>query len=794
MKGSQNPLVSDFYTQRRGTIFSMFEARWRARDSRAVIEIARRFRASEYHIDFVHAHARNRGTWDIRELRDKYEEFVGDRPLLEDLGGRDSGEFLAFIEKRRDPHEALEVPVKGPVIVVGRPESFYAYDKGRSEFRRLIDATGYPQHRFQFASSDFLAPTVPPSDNPLYRHIIDRRNGMVHEHVQTPETITDFALIYCARVPDFYTHNRLVTIVAGTGTVGTLGATKLIMDHGELLRRCPELGRGFAANPRWPIEILLHVESSAGGGRPHEQIWDVSLKDVRMPVPVSVGCVKYGGRESPWSILSDFQDKPASEAEPIDLIEYWHPPDLPLSERLVGKPEGRFVTEVLKQIRDAACDLHPVLILGESGVGKEVVARLLFLYNVLWRRITPQGAAATGPRLELQKRILKEVWSEYKAIEEPIFQAVNCGAVDPSLMNSQLFGHCKGGYTDASSDRAGAFLAAGVGTVFLDELHTLDLHHQAALLRAIQEREVSPVGIDTPIPYCCRVVAASNEAEIKSLADQGKFRGDLLNRFRHVIQIPPLNERLEDAVAYAVQCRHARKNDGKAGPALIEMGEAEIRRLLAQDYARKNFRLVASLTSGVSTSNHESWRGPEDQRVFHFKAEFPGGADSFRGRDLNAIASRLKGPAEGVPCLDDGTVKRVFDWLWACIYPSKTSKESSQPAGPPKGKTQRGKSTTPQAEDFDRNLARWFLREVAREHQWASQRGTLEGLAATLPRHSDTLASWQALLLLLKDFFEPHETSELFGGAAETAIQAIGGARLEPPHEPARKTGPKANL
>jgi transcriptional regulator with PAS, ATPase and Fis domain len=152
-----------------------------------------------------------------------------------------------------------------------------------------------------------------------------------------------------------------------------------------------------------------------------------------------------------------------------------------------------------------------VLIQGESGTGKEVLARYIH-------------AQAKGER----------------------FLAVNCAAIPNDLLENQLFGHRKGAFTGADRDSPGVFVHAGEGTVFLDEIAELPLATQAKLLRAIEQKEVMPVGASEPIRVEARIIAATN----KSLAERVEgalFRDDLFYRLNVVtLKLPPLRDRRED--------------------------------------------------------------------------------------------------------------------------------------------------------------------------------------------------------------------------------------------------------
>ena len=128
---------------------------------------------------------------------------------------------------------------------------------------------------------------------------------------------------------------------------------------------------------------------------------------------------------------------------------------------------------------------------------------------------------------------------------------VDMGAITESLFESELFGHKKGSFTDAHTDRAGKFEAAHEGTLFLDEIGNLPYHLQSKLLTAIQSRSVVRVGSNEPIPVNIRLICATN-CDLEEMVAKGKFREDLLYRINTIhIEIPPLRERKEDIIPLA---------------------------------------------------------------------------------------------------------------------------------------------------------------------------------------------------------------------------------------------------
>lgn len=183
-----------------------------------------------------------------------------------------------------------------------------------------------------------------------------------------------------------------------------------------------------------------------------------------------------------------------------------------LGELLIHSEKMR---QVARTVRKVAAFKTTVLVLGESGVGKEGVSRA----------IHTGSPRADGP-----------------------FVAVNCGAIPEPLLESELFGHVKGAFTDASTDKRGLFEEAQRGTLFLDEIGELPPPLQVKLLRALQEEEIRRVGGNRSIRVDVRVVAATSR-DLASMVDDGTFRQDLYYRLNVMpIELPPLRERKDDIV------------------------------------------------------------------------------------------------------------------------------------------------------------------------------------------------------------------------------------------------------
>lgn len=216
-------------------------------------------------------------------------------------------------------------------------------------------------------------------------------------------------------------------------------------------------------------------------------------------------------------------------------------------EGMVGTSQA--MQKVFDTLSRVAGSDSTVLITGESGTGKELAARALHA----------RSARSQKP-----------------------FLAINCAAIPEALLESELFGHAKGAFTDARADRPGLFAKAHGGTLFLDEVGEMPLSMQVKLLRALQERAVRPVGSEREVPFEARLLAATNrdlEAEVAA----GRFRSDLFFRI-HVIELvlPPLRARGSDVLllASALVARHA----GRIGRPSLRLSHDAAERLLAYEW------------------------------------------------------------------------------------------------------------------------------------------------------------------------------------------------------------------
>jgi transcriptional regulator with GAF, ATPase, and Fis domain len=223
--------------------------------------------------------------------------------------------------------------------------------------------------------------------------------------------------------------------------------------------------------------------------------------------------------------LRDIKDDLAEDNEDLHLA-YSELHDT----EIVGSKTG--LRRIMTSVRQVAGMDCTVLVLGETGVGKEVIARALHNFSV--RKDKP-------------------------------FISLNCGAIPEKLIDSELFGHERGAFTGAESSRKGFFERAGSGTIFLDEIGELPLPAQVRLLRVIQEMTIERVGGTAPIPVGARIIAATNR-NLKQMVDTGTFRGDLWYRLNvFPLTVPALRDRKEDIPELVLHFIRKKSNEMKLG-------------------------------------------------------------------------------------------------------------------------------------------------------------------------------------------------------------------------------------
>ncbi|MBZ0116738.1 MAG: sigma-54 dependent transcriptional regulator, partial [Sandaracinaceae bacterium] len=235
---------------------------------------------------------------------------------------------------------------------------------------------------------------------------------------------------------------------------------------------------------------------------------------------------------------------------------------------LLGESEPmRQLFDLLERI---APSISTVLISGESGTGKELVARALH----------DRGPRRNGP-----------------------FVAINCAALPEPLLESELFGHARGAFTDARASRAGLLVQADRGTLFLDEVGEMPLSMQAKLLRVLQDRAVRPVGGESEIPFDARIVAATNR-DLAQSVEQGQFREDLYFRLAVIpIDLPPLRSRGNDVLLLAQHLLE--RFAARAGKSIGGIDPEAARRLLSYRWPGNVRELANSVERAVALAHHD---------------------------------------------------------------------------------------------------------------------------------------------------------------------------------------------
>ena len=305
------------------------------------------------------------------------------------------------------------------------------------------------------------------------------------------------------------------------------------------------LNTWFAKNswdPIWVSKVELAKQEFLNSS------FDLVLSDLRLPDGdgiIFLTWMRENKIMTPFIIMTSYSDvQTAVLAMKLGAFDYLQKPinptvlqqkiEMAMSQQIVvenkteeSKPKTKKKTETPKVVKGKSAVMQrlysyidlvaptkmSVLILGESGTGKEYIARMI--HENSNRKSAP-------------------------------FVAVDCGSLSMELAPSELFGHKKGSFTSAISDKTGVFVEANGGTVFLDEVGNLSYEVQKQLLRALQEQKVRPVGSATDIKVDVRIIAATNE-DLEKAIEEGRFRQDLYHRINEFsVNVPPLRERLED--------------------------------------------------------------------------------------------------------------------------------------------------------------------------------------------------------------------------------------------------------
>jgi two-component system response regulator AtoC len=298
------------------------------------------------------------------------------------------------------------------------------------------------------------------------------------------------------------------------------------------------------------------VETATDGQKALQELmiadYDLVICDVRMPdlgglelldeleergIETTVIVMSaFGNRELALEAIEhgayDYIDKPFNNDEILLTIEK-------AEERLQLRQENEQLTERLAEASSSIVEEAFPNIIGESDAIREVLQTIRQIADYK-STLLLTGESGTG------KELVAQATHELSPRSDEPWVPVNCGAIPENLLESELFGHTEGAFTDASGDKTGLFEEADGGTIFLDEIAELPLNLQVKLLRVLQEGEVRPVGETTSRSVDVRVIAASLH-DLKDRVEEGKFREDLFYRLNVIhVHIPPLRQRRED--------------------------------------------------------------------------------------------------------------------------------------------------------------------------------------------------------------------------------------------------------
>lgn len=266
-------------------------------------------------------------------------------------------------------------------------------------------------------------------------------------------------------------------------------------------------------------------------------VW-IILAKTRFPAELIESSREHGVRTAsvPFDISADFlPDLLRRPDQELERLSAGLPPEAPEFEAIIHR--GRAMKRVILRARRVAPRSVPVLIEGETGTGKELLARSIH---------------QSSPRREAS------------------FVAVNCGAIPPELVESELFGHERGAFTGATARRTGHFEEAHGGTLFLDEVGELPNAAQVKILRALQEGEILPLGSSQSRPVDARIIAATNRPLLAGVA-AGIFRDDLFHRLAvAVLRLPPLRDRREDLPLLIDRLLAQVNREGHEQPGFVE--------------------------------------------------------------------------------------------------------------------------------------------------------------------------------------------------------------------------------
>ena len=452
-----------------------------------------------------------------------------------------------------------QIPPSGPVVILGRWEHF-SFDLREAISRELPGPS--PDDRRRLFDGRFKIGSADAGCADADRIIIDRITSSSLRAGKSPDLIKPGPSVdYCVvRKLNTNYNNRCHLLVMGVSALGTLAGTILITEPQIQLQ--DELRRFYEDHSY--VEILLRVEIEDDFRLP----WRAQLPPQSIALVSGLLALPSGEVETLTTWLTDRPaTEPVGEEMTISGMTYRHTGTRkggdggPIVEIAVEEEKGReehdsFVDlgfEIVggNCVRESLRTLHQIatlerpgkgrdnaaLLCGQTGAGKTLFARAMLRYRML----ALLGTVARDGRLPDKACTLVEM---------------TCNTVPDALVPTELFGHKRGAYTGAETERSGLVAAAGCGVFFLDEIQSLSLSNQVILLRMIDNRTIRMIGHSQERPVHCMVLGAINERP-EDLMTQGRLRRDFHFRFRKVVSLPPVQSRPADLVA--IMAAHAGK-------------------------------------------------------------------------------------------------------------------------------------------------------------------------------------------------------------------------------------------
>ena len=581
---SRPSLLMAFFEEKEGTVYVLSDPNVKLRDSWSLINLVRFFTGHRVKLNIRVVLSNTSLSGDIHELKAlQNEEFVGQEVDLDSL-------FKRLNEKRRQKIDgsAIDVPPlypTGPILLLGRP-SFYP-NQFRNEIETEFEITTRFKPRFEVECDD------PFKD--AFRTVRDWYTDLKYQPQsstddRSPDTQTrnrgkDWAIIRIVKSPLF--RSRQLIYAYGTGSVGTLGAVYSLIDP-SLSESLVERGNLQVILEKYGYaEVLLRIlkESHfdfpwAGELRPRDIKLEASAvapvhenraKLVDLFLEKSNNTEQFAEQGLPYKVTEFGQGHKTFEVK--DLFPQ-HDEDDPFILQMVGgKRICDFVEELHRMLEQ---EPKAILIIGTTGVGKELAARIIYQQRVI----------------TILKKLAERKCDNKSVVIGPYFVALNLTAMPETLIERDLFG-IGDKMADVRGNR-GALLNAGEGVVLLDEIESMPMTWQPKLLRALDiPYEVTPIGVSKRLQTSAIYVVCCNE-EPDELVAKGRLRADLYGRLKKfAIRIPPLDERIADIPALLTFFAEKK----------VRLNKRALRALFMRDYPY-NVRDLFRFTRPSSTSHH----------------------------------------------------------------------------------------------------------------------------------------------------------------------------------------------